>query len=162
VDYHHIQITDAMGKLAMTDILPRCFNSDGVSNPGYALNNAHCQRITRDPLTGNIASGQQGLFNLATYAVASVDTQFDWHFDLGRSAGRMEVNTIASDLKDYTVTGLLGSPTLDYAGSVGYDGIGADISHPKWKVGLPRDQATLSIDAGVQTILDCGHNACLS
>jgi iron complex outermembrane receptor protein len=36
-------------------------------------------------------------------------------------------------LKDYKVAGLFGSPTLNYAGSVGYDVGSGDISHPKWK-----------------------------
>jgi outer membrane receptor protein involved in Fe transport len=139
LDYFHIKITDAIGSLLLTDILPRCFNSDGASNPGYSVSNAYCQRITRDPLTGVILLGQQGLFNFATYTVAGIDAQLNGRFGLDKlgmstSAGNIDVNVAASYLKEYTVAGLLGSPTLNYAGSVGFGGVGGDISHPHWKI----------------------------
>ncbi len=139
VDYYNIRIKDAIGSLQLSDILPRCFNSDGVSNTGYSVNNAYCQRIARDPLTGQISLGQQGLFNFATYTVAGIDTQFNWGFGLealglSPSAGALEFNATASYLRDYKVAGLLGSPTLDYAGSAGFGGVGGGISHPKWKI----------------------------
>ena len=40
VDYYHISIKNAIGSLLLSDILPRCFNSDGSSNPTYSVNNA--------------------------------------------------------------------------------------------------------------------------
>ncbi len=139
IDYYNIRIEDAVGSLRLTDILPRCFNSDGASNPSYSAGNAYCQRIARDPLTGQISLGQQGLFNFATYKVAGIDTQFSWRIGmeaLGMSAdaGHIEINSTASWLRNYTVAGLLGSPILDYAGSAGFGGVGGGISHPKWKI----------------------------
>ena len=139
VDYYNIRIKDAIGSLLLSDILPRCFNSDGASNPSYSVNNAYCQRISRDPLTGQIALGQQGLFNFATYTVAGIDTQFTWGFGLealgmSPSAGALEFSTTASYLRQYKVAGLLGSPTLNYAGSAGFGGVGGGISHPEWKI----------------------------
>jgi outer membrane receptor protein involved in Fe transport len=138
VDYYNIKITGAIGSLLLTDILPRCFNSDGASNPNYSVSNPYCQRITRDPATGTILLGQQGLFNFATYKVDGVDAQMDWRFGLDAlgmapSAGSLEFDSVVSYLRHYTVAGLLGSPTLNYAGSVGFGGVGGDISHPKWK-----------------------------
>ncbi len=138
VDYYNINITNAVGSLQLTDILPRCFNSDGVSNPNYSVNNAYCQRIGRDPLTGDIVTGKQGLFNFGTYSLDGVDTQLNWVIgldELGAShnAGKLAVNTVVSYLANYKVAGLLGSPTLNYAGSVGFGGVGGDISHPHWK-----------------------------
>ena len=82
VDYYSIKIADAIGSLLLTDILPRCYNSDGASNPTYSVTNAYCKRITRDPLTGAIILGQQGLFNFATYTVRGIDTQINWRTDL--------------------------------------------------------------------------------
>lgn len=139
VDYYHIGIKDAIGSLLLSDILPRCFNSDGASNPSYSVNNVYCQRIARDPLTGLISLGRQGLFNFATYTVAGVDTQFNWRISLDAlglpsSAGSLQLNSVASYLRTYKVTGLLGSPTLNYAGSAGFGGVGGGISHPKWKI----------------------------
>lgn len=139
VDYYQIQIKDAIGSLLLSDILPRCFNSDGISNPGYSTSNAYCDRITRDPLTGQISLGRQGLFNFATYTVAGIDAQLGWKFGLdalgmSEKAGSLELNSSASYLMDYTVAGLLGSPTRNYAGSAGFGGVGGGISHPEWKV----------------------------
>ena len=138
VDYYNIKINNAIGSLLLTDILPRCFNSDSVSNPSYSAANAYCQRITRDPLTGQIALGRQGLFNFATYNVSGVDAQLSWRTGLDalgvtRSGGDIEFNSTASYLIDYTVAGLLGSPTRNYAGSAGFGGVGGGISHPRWK-----------------------------
>lgn len=137
VDYYHISIKDAIGSLQLSDILPRCFNAGG-SNPNYSVNNPFCQRIARDPLTGQISLGQEGLFNFASYTVAGIDTQLNWHIGLdalGMSGnpGAVEFNVAASYLKDYRVAGLLGSATLDYAGTAGYGGVGGGITHPKWK-----------------------------
>ena len=83
-------------------------------------------------------SGQQGLFNFATYKVDGIDTQINWRFGLDAlgllaSAGKIDFNTVISYLKTTRSPGLLGSPTLDYAGSVGFGGVGGDISHPRWK-----------------------------
>ncbi|WP_257551086.1 TonB-dependent receptor domain-containing protein [Sphingopyxis sp. DBS4] len=83
--------------------------------------------------------GQQGLFNFATYTVAGIDTQFTWGFGLealgmSPSAGALEFSTTASYLRQYKVAGLLGSPTLNYAGSAGFGGVGGGISHPEWKI----------------------------
>jgi len=138
VDYYSIKIAGAIGSLLLTDILPRCYNSDGASNPTYSAANPYCQRITRDPLTGAIVLGQQGLFNFATYTVRGIDTQINWHtgldaFGLPDTAGAFDFGTVVSYIKDYKVAGLLGSPTLNYAGSVGFGGVGGDISHPRWK-----------------------------
>ena len=138
VDYYNIRIKNAIGSLLLTDILPRCFNSDGASNPTYSLANPYCQRITRDPATGTIALGRQGLFNFATYSVDGIDAQLNWRFGLDAlgmspSAGSLSLDTVVSYLRHYRVAGLLGSPTLDYAGSIGFGGVGGDISHPSWK-----------------------------
>ena len=84
VDYYSIKIAGAIGSLLLTDILPRCFNSDGTSNTAYSVNNAYCQRIKRDPLTGGIILGQQGLFNFATYTVRGIDAQIGWRTGLDR------------------------------------------------------------------------------
>ncbi|MBU4433833.1 MAG: TonB-dependent receptor, partial [Alphaproteobacteria bacterium] len=138
VDYYNIDITDAIGSLSLTAIIPRCFNSDGVSNPSYSAGNTYCQRIQRDGSTGTINSSQQGLFNFATYTVSGIDTQINLNFDLDdlgapQDFGRVSINSVTSYLQNYKVAGLFGSPTLNYAGSVGYDSGSGDISHPKWK-----------------------------
>ncbi|WP_423141772.1 TonB-dependent receptor plug domain-containing protein [Parablastomonas sp. CN1-191] len=138
VDYYNIRIKDAIGALLLSDILPRCFNSDGISNPSYDQGNAYCQRITRDPLTGQITLGRQGLFNFATYTVAGIDAQLNWQMALGDMGiggqdSTLDLRSTVSYLDKYTVAGLLGSPTYNYAGTAGFGGVGGGISHPRWK-----------------------------
>lgn len=138
VDYYNIRLKDAIGTLQLTDILPRCFNSDGVSNPSYSLNNPFCERITRNTTTGEISLGQQGLFNFATFTVSGIDAQINWRiameaFGMSADAGHLTLNSAISYLREYKVAGLLGSPTFNYAGTAGFGGVGGGISHPKWK-----------------------------
>ena len=138
VDYYNIRLKDAIGTLQLTDILPRCFNSDGVSNPNFSLNNPFCDRITRNTTTGEISLGRQGLFNFATFTVSGIDAQINWRiameaFGLSADAGNLTINSTASYLRQYKVAGLLGSPTFNYAGTAGFGGVGGGISHPRWK-----------------------------
>src|SRR5450631_1770481 len=83
VDYYHISISNAVGSLSLTDILPRCFNSDGISNPNFSTANIYCQQIVRDHNTGDIVLGHEGLLNLASYKTDGIDTEVDWSFGLG-------------------------------------------------------------------------------
>lgn len=138
VDYWNIKIENAVGTLALTSILPRCFNSDGVSNPGYSTNNIYCQQITRDTSTGDITLGREGLLNLATYSTDGVDTQFDWNFGLdalglAETMGKIRVNSIITYTSSYKSASLPGTPVRDYAGSIGNASVSPEIAHPKWK-----------------------------
>ncbi len=137
VDYYNIEVTNAIGQLGSTDILPRCFNQDGVSNPTYTTSNAYCQRIIRDPATGNISEIQSGQFNFQTLTLDGIDTQIGYTYPLTDTSS-LSADTIISYLHSYQVAGLLGSPTLNYAGSIGFGldsgtQFGGDISHPEWK-----------------------------
>jgi iron complex outermembrane recepter protein len=138
VDYYNIRLKDAIGTLLLTDILPRCFNSDGVSNPSFSLDNPFCDRITRNTTTGEISLGRQGLFNFATFTVSGIDAQINWRiameaFGLTADAGYLSINSAVSYLREYEVAGLLGSPTFNYAGTAGFGGVGGGIAHPRWK-----------------------------
>jgi outer membrane receptor protein involved in Fe transport len=148
VDYYNIKIANAVGSLALTSILPRCFNSDGVSNPGYSTSNVYCQQITRDPNTGDIVLGRQGLLNLATYGTDGVDAQINWNFELdalglSENAGNIRLSSAISYLNSFKVASLPGSPILDYAGSIGNASVSPEISHPRWK-----SYTTLGYDVG--------------
>lgn len=137
IDYYNIKIEDAIGILSNTEILKRCFNSDGVSNPTFSVDNAFCQRVTRNPATGGISLIESGRFNFQTLTTAGIDFQIDYSLPLdGESSLRF--NSIFTYLRRFEVAGLLGSPTLDYAGSIGFGldsgtQFGGDISHPEWK-----------------------------
>ena len=138
VDYYNIKLRDAIGTVALTQILPRCFNFDGLSNPGYSLNNVFCQQITRDTRSGAISFGREGALNLATYKTDGIDVQFDWGFDLagmglGEGAGTMRLNSVVTYTRSFKVSSLPGSPVLDYVGSIGNNAVSPQIAHPRWK-----------------------------
>jgi outer membrane receptor protein involved in Fe transport len=138
VDYYNIKITNAVGSLALTDILPRCFNSDGISNPTYSTANLYCQQIKRDPNTGDIVLAHEGLLNLASYKTDGVDTAVEWGFGLGAlglsdRAGKVTFSSLVSYVHSFDVSALPGSPVLDYAGSIGNAQVSPEISHPRWK-----------------------------
>jgi outer membrane receptor protein involved in Fe transport len=138
VDYYHISISNAVGSLALTDILPRCFNSDGISNPGYSVNNVYCQQITRDSNTGDIVLGHEGLLNLASYKTDGVDTEVDWSFPLtalgmSERAGTFNFSSMISYTRSFDVSSLPGSPVLDFAGSIGNTEVSPEMAHPHWK-----------------------------
>jgi outer membrane receptor protein involved in Fe transport len=138
VDYYHIAISNAVGSLALTDILPRCFNSDGISNPTYSATNIYCSQITRDRSTGNIVLGHEGLLNLASYKTDGIDTEIDWSFGLGAlglsdSAGTFRLNSMINYTHTFDVSALPGSPVLDYAGSIGNTQVSPEMAHPHWK-----------------------------
>lgn len=138
VDYYNISIKDAIGTVALTTILPRCFNFDGSSNPNYSLNNVFCQQITRDTNSGAISFGREGALNLATYRTDGIDAQFDWGlgleaFGLGGQPGSLRINSVVTYIRSFKVSSLPGSPVLDYAGSIGNGSVSPQISHPRWK-----------------------------
>jgi len=138
VDYYHIAISNAVGSLALTDILPRCFNSDGISNPSYSTANVYCQQITRDHNTGDIVLGHEGLLNLASYKTDGIDTEIDWSFGLGAlglsdGAGTFRLNSMINYTHTFDVSALPGSPVLDYAGSIGNTQVSPEMAHPHWK-----------------------------
>jgi iron complex outermembrane receptor protein len=138
VDYYHISISNAVGSLSLTDILPRCFNSDGISNPTFSAANIYCQQIVRDHNTGDIVLGHEGLLNLASYKTDGVDTEIDWGFGLGAlglsdNAGTVRLNSLITYTHTFKVSSLPGSPVLDYAGSIGNSEVSPEMAHPHWK-----------------------------
>jgi len=138
IDYYNISISDAIGNLALTTIIPRCFNSDGVSNPTYSNSNVFCQQFTRDNSSGAISFAREGSLNIATYETSGIDTQLDWGFPLealglSQNAGSVRLHTVVTYLVGFKVASLPGSPVLDYAGSIGNASVSPQISHPEWK-----------------------------
>lgn len=138
IDYYKISISDAIGSLALTTIIPRCFNSDGVSNPTYSTSNVFCQQFTRDTNSGAISFAREGTLNIATYETDGVDAQVDWGFPLeavglSPNTGSVRFHSVVTYLMGFNVASLPGSPVLDYAGSIGNSSVSPQIAHPEWK-----------------------------
>ncbi|MDP9087532.1 MAG: TonB-dependent receptor [Pseudomonadota bacterium] len=153
VDYYHISIANAVGSLSLTDILPRCFNVDRISNPAYSAANIFCQQITRDRNTGDIVLGHEGLLNLASYKTDGIDTQIDWSFGLDafgwNNAGTFRVNSLIGYVHTFNVSSLPGSPVLDYAGSIGNTQVSPEMAHPHWKANTAVGYAIGPVSAAV-------------
>jgi outer membrane receptor protein involved in Fe transport len=138
VDYFKIKIAGAVGSIALSDILQRCYNVDGSSNPTYTTANTYCQLITRDTSNGSIVLGRQLLLNLATYQTDGIDFQGDWGLDLdalgmSESAGSIHLLSLVTFTKSFEVASLPGAAPLDFAGSIGNSAVSNDIAHPHWK-----------------------------
>jgi len=138
IDYYNISISDAIGNLALTTIIPRCFNSDGVSNPTYSTSNVFCQQFSRDSSSGAISFAREGALNIATYETDGIDAQVDWGFPLealglSPSWGSVRLHSTVTYLLGFNVASLPGSPVLDYAGSIGNSSVSPQIAHPEWK-----------------------------
>ncbi|WP_269716942.1 TonB-dependent receptor plug domain-containing protein [Caulobacter sp. NIBR2454] len=134
VDYYDIEVKDMVGTLAVSTIVPSCFNSDG-SNPTYDPNNFYCSLFRRLP-NGNITGVQLNQVNLAGQKTAGVDVQFDWGFDLAdlglsQSAGSLAFNVVVSKLEEFKKQNRPGAAYIEYAGSIGGDLSGAAL--PEWK-----------------------------
>jgi iron complex outermembrane receptor protein len=154
LDYYHIAISNAVGSLSLTDILPRCFNSDGISNPTYSASNVYCQQIDRDHNTGDITLGREGLLNLASYKTDGIDSEIDWGtgldaFGLSERAGGIRVNSIVTYTHTFDVASLPGSPMLDYAGSIGNTEVSPEMAHPHWKANTMLGYAVGPVSANV-------------
>ena len=140
VDYYNIAITGAISSLSANQILADCYGT--TANPSLSASNAFCQRIQRDPSTGNIALLTSGTFNFNQIKLDGIDTQIDYQFGLDKlgfspSAGRIKLGSIISYLHHYKVAPGDGTGAVEYAGGITDNLITADgenlYSHPHWK-----------------------------
>ncbi|MDE2041668.1 MAG: TonB-dependent receptor, partial [Alphaproteobacteria bacterium] len=117
VDYYNMTISGAISSLSSGQILANCYGA--ATNPTFSASNSYCQRITRDPNSGQITLLTSGLFNFNQFKVSGVDAQIDYAFKLdqlgmGANAGKMQIGTVISYLDNYTVTAADGSSTISY------------------------------------------------
>jgi outer membrane receptor protein involved in Fe transport len=138
VDYWNVAISSAIGTLSALEVLQRCYNIDGVSNPTYSPTNQYCSLVTRDP-SGGIMQVTTPTANLAQFSSSGIDAQLDWAFPLDATglppgSGGLAVNAVFSYVKKYDIQDTSTSSNYDYAGTIGNQEIeyGA-ISHPRWK-----------------------------
>jgi len=142
VDYYRIDLKKAISTLSADLVFARCFNQTG-DNPDYSASNAYCQSIQRNPSSGAPDKTLTPYFNLGGIRTDGIDVQFDWAIPLEAiglpsSAGRLDLNVVASYLMSFEVQASADAPYVDYAGTTGYRVSGYDFasnngSHPKWK-----------------------------
>jgi outer membrane receptor protein involved in Fe transport len=102
VDYYDIQISDAVGALGAQFFLNTCYASLNAANPA-------CARITRDPVTGQVAAVNVTVANLNEIATEGFDIQFEWSVNLEETflgvPGRLRVNELLSLVDSFEVNG---------------------------------------------------------
>jgi len=140
IDYYNMTISGAISSLSSGQILANCYGA--TANPGFSAANPFCERIARDPTTGQISLLTSGLFNYNDFKLSGVDAQIDYRFGLDRfglapDAGSLAVGSVVSHLNKYTVTPSDGTAATDYAGAISDTFVTSDgenlYSHPRWK-----------------------------
>lgn len=140
VDYYNIAISGAISSLSSGQILANCYGP--TANPSFSASNPFCQRIQRDPTSGQISLLTSGLFNFSKFKLSGVDTQIDYRLGLDQlgmpsSAGAIKVGSIISYLRKYVVTPSDGTASTNYAGGISDTFVTSDgenlYSHPHWK-----------------------------
>ena len=140
VDYYNINISGAIASLSAGQILTDCYGAS--TNPGFSAGNAFCQRIQRDSSTGSISLLTSGTFNFNNIRLDGVDTQIGYKFALDQlglpmGAGDIQLNSLVSYLRHYTVMPADGTGAVEYAGGMSDTLVTSDgenlYAHPKWK-----------------------------
>ena len=141
IDYYMIDISDPILIPDPNMLLSSCFNYFG-GNPTYDANNINCQAIVRPP-GGDILlmadpGDPDGLYpgvNGGSIRTDGIDLQLDYGFDVG-GAGTVTMNLLVSYMLSFELQERDDLPTIDYAGSVSYFGIGLGTSYPELKANL--------------------------
>ncbi len=120
VDYYRIEVDGTIGTLSYDQTYQQCF--DPQFNPNYDPQNEFCQRIRRDPGTGN--SGSIGLVNVnrGKLETAGYDLQLNWSAsiaDLGFTSIRGTVGwTILANYIDHDrIQAVADGPIDDFTGT---------------------------------------------
>jgi iron complex outermembrane receptor protein len=131
LDYYHITLDKAIGRVTSQVALQQCFNFGG-QNPTLDPANFYCSLINRDA-GGLLSFINEPLFNLGSYTTAGFDFQLDAAIGAGR-LGTLALNSVISYVTDYKIQTLATDPTFDYAGTIGNIQIdGYSQAHPAWK-----------------------------
>ena len=140
IDYYNINISGAIASLSAGQILTDCYGAS--TNPGFSASNTFCQRIKRDSSTGTISLLTSGTFNFNNLRLDGIDTQVGYKFGMDQlglplGAGNIQLNSIISYLRHYTVTPADGSGATEYAGGLSDTLVTSDgenlYAHPRWK-----------------------------
>jgi outer membrane receptor protein involved in Fe transport len=122
VDFYNIEISDAIATFNGFQIYSNCFNANGVSNPGYSINDpkGFCALINRDAGTGAASTVEELYLNTGSISTAGVDLQVNWQHDVG--SGSFYMNHLVSYLDKFDTQTTPSDPVLHYKGTLGNSG----------------------------------------
>jgi iron complex outermembrane recepter protein len=115
-DWYEIEIDNVVGSLGFLAAYEQCFNANGRSNPTFSIDNAYCQRITRDPVDAEPLLVYGGNFNLSRRFTSGVDFTVNWNKEM--AGGVFGVRTSANRLNTWKqpVLSEPDAPLFEYAG----------------------------------------------
>jgi iron complex outermembrane receptor protein len=124
LDFYNIEVTDAISTFEGGQIYDRCFNRNGVSNPGMTANDpgGFCALINRNESTGAAGTVDSRYLNTGLIETAGVDVQVNWAGDLGDGGGSVYVNSLASFLDKYNTQATRTDPILEFKDTLGGGG----------------------------------------
>ena len=122
LDFYNIKVEDAIATFEGGQIYDKCFNRNGVSNPGMTINDpgGFCSLINRNESTGAAGTVDSRYLNAALIETSGIDMQVNWRGDL--ASGDLYVNALASFLNEYNTKATKSDPVLEYKGTLGGGG----------------------------------------
>lgn len=112
-DYWNIEIDDAISSVSAQNMIDKCLDST------TGIDNIYCQRITRDPATGEITSLTSQSLNISKLEAAGIDFDIGYVFDLYN--GDVNTNMVVTHLlkrNEYPFQNEPGTSN-EYAGTTG-------------------------------------------
>lgn len=120
VDAYQIEIEDAISPLSVSTIYDNCFNRYGT-NPSYSIDNSFCQKIERNPTTGDRRLVSALFDNLGILTTQGVDVTVKWRKDIG--PGSFSVNTNLNFLDSFEYQTAPGQAIVDATGTMDRGGL---------------------------------------
>jgi iron complex outermembrane receptor protein len=123
LDFYNIEVTDAISTFDGGQIYDRCFNRNGLSNPGMTANDpgGFCALINRNESTGGAGTVDSRYLNTGLIETSGVDMQVNWNGDLD-VGGSLYVNALASILNEYNTQATASDPILEFKDTLGGGG----------------------------------------
>lgn len=153
VDYYNVKLTGGISLESVNAVFRKCFTP--VFNPGFDPTLEACERIIRDPQTGEILNVLVTYGNAGRVETAGVDVQLDWGVrfrDVGLPIpGRFSTNVQFTYLDKFATTAdEVAVPLIDYAGTTGGGEVGTQAGSYRWKLFTRFNYSTGPVTVGLQ------------
>ena len=128
VDYYHIKIDNAIETLSAQQIMTKCFNLDGTSNPTYDNNYFPCQQINRPVLAPattafDLDPVNQPILNLGGIKTSGIDISANFNLPVeklawGNGGGGIYFSSYVNILDKHKIQAFPDEDFADFAGLV--------------------------------------------
>jgi iron complex outermembrane receptor protein len=122
IDVYNIEIDGAIGTFSANTIYEQCFNSNGISNPGYTINDplGFCGLINRGA-NGGTGTVDLTFLNTGFVETSGVDLAVNWATDLA-SGGTFYIRNLVTAVDKFDTQELPGDPIRSWAGTLSQGG----------------------------------------